>query len=100
MNKHDIVKDGQEAGYPFGMVQTLEEVLNCPQVDFRNHFDKVDHPNAGQVTYSRLPFKLSSSDLPMTTTAPRIGENTEEILEKILSYDNEKVMKLKKDNVI
>ena len=100
MNKHDVVQGGQEAGYPFGMVQTLEEVLNCPQVEFRNHFDKVDHPNAGEATYSRLPFKLSSSDLPITTNAPKIGENNEEILRTILNYDNDEIIKLQQDNVI
>jgi crotonobetainyl-CoA:carnitine CoA-transferase CaiB-like acyl-CoA transferase len=100
MNKHSLVEEGQKAGYPFGMVQTLEEVLNCPQVNYRNHFDQVEHAIGGLASYSTLPFKFSKSGQPLTVVAPKIGEHTDEILQKILSYGKDKITKLKEDRIV
>jgi crotonobetainyl-CoA:carnitine CoA-transferase CaiB-like acyl-CoA transferase len=82
------------------MVQTLEEVLNCPQVNYRNHFDQVEHAIGGLASYSTLPFKFSKSGQPLTVVAPKIGEHTDEILQKILSYGKDKITKLKEDRIV
>ena len=63
---------------PAAPLLELDEVLADPQLAHRRFFAKIDHPNAGTLTYPTAPFKMSLTP-PTFARAPRLGEHTGEI---------------------
>ena len=69
-----------------GIVQTPEDLANCPQLEAREFYQEVDHPDIGKI---KVPFRL----LNMTDTAPQyrmpaplLGQHNEEVYTKLLGY--------------
>jgi crotonobetainyl-CoA:carnitine CoA-transferase CaiB-like acyl-CoA transferase len=63
-----------------GIVQTPEDLANCPQLEARNFFEEVEHPVIGRV---RVPFRLWNMSLGGASCrrpAPLFGQHTAEIL--------------------
>ncbi|GGB63079.1 CoA transferase [Roseibium aquae] len=72
-------------GVPAGPINSVADVFHDPQVLHRNL--KVDLPATGAasggVASIRTPIRFSSSELKLTSAAPRLGEHTEEILAEL-----------------
>ena len=63
-----------------GIVQTPEDLANCPQLAERGFFHEVEHPVVGKFP---LPFKLwdmSEGGPSCRTSAPLLGQHTDEVL--------------------
>ncbi len=89
-----------EQGVPSGPVFTAEDVINDPHIAARNMLVTVDDPVAGSRKYARSPLHLSSTpDIP-TESAPRLGEDTVEILKDILKYEKNDIEQLREQGVI
>lgn len=66
-------------GVPAGMVQTIDEVYQCPHLDARDMFATIADPVAGEHRYPRFPVLFSDFD-PRYARTPRLGEHNAEIL--------------------
>jgi CoA:oxalate CoA-transferase len=67
----------------FGIVQTPEDLANCPQLDARGFYAEVDHPAIGK---ARIPFGLwgmSEGGATCHRTAPLLGQHNDEIFARI-----------------
>lgn len=67
----------------FGIVQTPEDLANCPQLDARGFYAEVDHPVIGKV---RVPFGLwgmSEGGARCRLPAPLLGQHNDEIFGRI-----------------
>ena len=83
-----------EGGAPAGPVQTVEDLVRCPQLKARNMLSEVRDPIAGKRTMVRTPARLSRSPEVPTRVPPTLGEHTTEVLSEILGYGTEKILKL------
>ncbi len=82
-------------------VSTIRDVCHNPQLQFRNYWPKVAHPELGEaLTYCGPPFKLSETPLTYKRPAPLIGEHNEEIYGKEMGFSTEKLELLKQGGVI
>ena len=73
-----------EAGLPCGPINTIEDVVNDPQVAARNMVVEVDDPNAGRVKLFGCPIKMSAFDDPHERpTAPALDGNRAAILAEL-----------------
>ena len=84
----------------FGIVQTPEDLVNCPQLESRNFFQEVDHPVIGKI---RVPFRLfnmSETAAEYRMPAPLLGQHNEEIYGDMLGYAKEDVVLLRQQGVI
>lgn len=86
-------------GVPNGPINTVDKVLEDPQVLAREMIVEVDHSKAGKVKMPGIPIKLSETPGAIKTAAPILGQHTEDILKEILSMDNEEIEELKKLNI-
>ncbi|MFC1532107.1 CaiB/BaiF CoA transferase family protein [Thermodesulfobacteriota bacterium] len=88
-----------EAGIPFGRVQTFAEVLKDPNLKARGMFKEVDH--YGEVLPLFGPYPLLS-DTPgaIRTPCPRLGQHNDEIYPNLLGLSEKEMETLKSDGVI
>jgi len=59
----------------------------------------MDHPVLGKVKNLASPIKLSRTPPKIISPAPKIGQNSEEIL-RWLNYSDEEIQKFKKNRII
>jgi crotonobetainyl-CoA:carnitine CoA-transferase CaiB-like acyl-CoA transferase len=98
--KTELVSLAQDFRFPFGMVQTTEDLLNCPQLQERDFFDRIDHPAAGTLPYPGYPYKVDGMMVGTKQRAPLLGEHNVEIYCGRLGYSREDVVLMREHGVI
>ena len=86
----------EKVGIPCGPVNSIEQVVNDPQVQFRNMITSVDHPVAGKVHMSGIPIKFSRTPGGVTLPPPTLGQHSIEILKTHLKLSDEAIEELKR----
>jgi crotonobetainyl-CoA:carnitine CoA-transferase CaiB-like acyl-CoA transferase len=84
----------------FGIVQTPEDLANCPQLEARGFYQEVDHPVMGKL---KVPFKLwnmSASGPDYRRPAPLLGQHNQEVYPQLLGYAEDDVAELRERGVI
>ena len=92
----DILDD---IGVPNGPINTVDKVMEDPQVKARDMIVEVDHPVAGKLKMPGIPIKLSDTPGEIRTPSPLLGQHTDEILNELLGYKKEDIDKLKNEKI-
>lgn len=96
----DVMKLLQENGVPSGIVQSSKDLIDDdPQMKFRNHFVKLNHPEMGLTIYNNSPFRLSKTPTSLRKPAPLLGEDTEYVCKEIIGLTDEELQRYKEENV-
>jgi CoA:oxalate CoA-transferase len=78
------------AGLPCGPINSVEEVVNDPQVVARNMIVEVDDPTAGMVRLFGCPIKMSAFPDPhRRATAPDLDADRQRILRQLADSQRE-----------
>lgn len=88
-----------DAGIPAGPINTVPEALADPQTVARNMVVDMDHPRLGPLKALAHPVRLSATPSQARTTAPDLGEHTDEVLTE-LGIDPHKLADLRAEGVI
>jgi len=96
----DLVKIITDIGVPCGPVNTIDKVINDENTKYRKMLFEFDHPIAGKMVTANSPLNLPLTPCKDHIRPPALGENTEEVLSKVLGYSKEKIEELKKDKII
>jgi crotonobetainyl-CoA:carnitine CoA-transferase CaiB-like acyl-CoA transferase len=83
------------AKVPAGAVRTLPEALESREVKVRGLVTQVPHPTAGSVPNVALPLHFSGTPVVPPVAAPMLGQHTDEVLQELLGYTEEKVQELR-----
>lgn len=89
-----------QAGVPNGPINTIDKVVEDPQVKARDMIVEVDHPVAGKLKMPGIPVKMSETPGEVRMPAPTLGQHTGELLAELLGYDIEKLSALQDENII
>lgn len=73
--KKDLLKQCENEGIPAGPINDLSEVFDDPQVIFRRLVRKIDN-----IPTVVSPYNFSGSEMNITKSSPKLGEDTDEIL--------------------
>lgn len=91
----------QKADVPAAPIQTVDEVAEHPQVKARNMVTSLQDNGQHEISVPDLPIKLSSTPgRGAQKPAPDLGQDTTSILREFLSWDEDRMEKLKEDGVI
>jgi len=90
----------ETSGVPCAPINTVDKVLNDPQIKAREMIVELKHPVAGQMKVPGVPIKLSATPGSVDTPAPLLGQHTEELLHELLGLSKEQVDALRAKNAI
>jgi CoA:oxalate CoA-transferase len=90
----------ERMGIPCGPVNTIDKVAGDPQVNARNMIIDVQHPEAGTFKVVNSPFKFSRSSYKVEKASPELGEDTEDILERLAGITKEEISRLRDEGVV
>ena len=96
----EILQACLEHRIPCAPVKTFDQVIQDPQLNSRNYFQEVHHPEGGKYRYPGLPYRLSQSPCKIVHPAPALGQHNEEIFCGKLGLDSEEMEKLARSGVI
>jgi crotonobetainyl-CoA:carnitine CoA-transferase CaiB-like acyl-CoA transferase len=88
------------AGIPVGAINTIDQVVDHPQVHARGALVACRHPTAGTVRVVGPPVRLSETPGTVRTPAPLLGEHTDEVLHDRLGLDDGEIERLRREGVI
>ena len=74
-------------------INTIDKVVNDPQVNFREMIVEVEHPTAGKMKIPGVPIKFSETPCGVEKAAPVLGQHTDEVL-KEFGFDDAEIAKL------
>ena len=85
---------------PCGPIQSVDQVMEDPQILSRNMILTMMHPIAGPIKMSGSPIKLSETPPVVNRNAPELGEHTDHILRKLLDASIEDLAQWRADGAI
>lgn len=81
-------------------INSIDKIVTHEQVLAREMIVKVEHPVVGETKLPGIPIKLSRTPGAIRSSAPLLGEHTEEVLEKRLGFSKEAIDGLRKAGVV
>lgn len=87
-------------GIPNGPINSVDQVIDDPQIISREMIVEIDHPKAGRTSLPGIPIKLSQTPGKIREPAPLLGEHTAQILGDILNYSPEEIQNLRDQGVL
>jgi len=91
----------ENSGIPHSPINTIDKVMENPQLKARNMFAEVFSPETGKVIIAGNPIKMSSiPDETNIREVPEIGQHNIDIYTHWLGLSEEDIINLKKEGVI
>ncbi len=81
-------------GVPIGRVNTVDRVLNDPQVLHRQMVVEVEHATAGKLKVVGVPYKFSETPALVRSAPPTLGQHSHEVLRDLLGYSPDEIARL------
>jgi CoA:oxalate CoA-transferase len=88
------------AAVPCAPINNVEEVTENPHLHERNMILRADVPGYDGLLVPGSPLKLAGSDATPETRAPALGEDTDEVLTRLLGYDSKRLSELRQRSII
>lgn len=88
------------AEVPAGPVKTVSEALSAPSVVERGVIQTLEHPELGSISLIRPAHGLAAQRDCRSKAPPLLGEDTHEVLNRVLGLDERAIMELDSESVI
>ncbi len=88
------------AEVPHAPVWTYADVFQCPQAAARGLRLEVRDPSGRPMDLVAPPFRISGAQSPQPTAPPKLGQDTAEVLTKLLGMDAKQLDDLRRQGVI
>ena len=89
-----------DASIPCAPIANVEDVTRDPHLEARNMILHAEHSQFDGLIVPGTPLKSAgNTDIP-STRAPALGENTDEVLSRLLGYDTFRLSELRRRSII
>ena len=96
----EVLAEMEKVRIPAGPILSPQQVLEDPHIAAKGLFESVEYPGLDTpAPLMKTPVELSETPGEIRSRAPRLGENTDEIM-KELGYNQEQIMDLRNKRVI
>jgi len=89
----------QAAGVCTGVVESIKDLFEDPQLKHREHFRYFEHAVIGRHAYENLAFRLSKT-ADCQRAAPVMGAHNEYVLKELLGFDDDEIADLLEKGVV
>lgn len=89
-----------KAGIPCSLINTIDQVLENPQVKARDMVVEVHHPKAGKNTVAGIPVKMSLTPGAIYKAAPSLGEDNKSIYKEMAGITDNQFRDLTERGII
>ena len=96
----EVMESLQRAGVPAGVVQRAPDTIKDPQIKHLNALVELDHAEVGKRLYNNVAFHMSETPPLPSSTAPLLGQHTDEICRELLGMSDEEINKLKEEKIL
>ena len=96
----EVFAAGQREGLPCAPIQNVGEALRDEHFRARGYFADIEHPDAGRLTYTGAPFRLSDAPAADRSPAPRLGQHNAEVYGALLGLDAAALAALRAKGVV
>jgi formyl-CoA transferase/CoA:oxalate CoA-transferase len=90
----------QREGVPVAPINSVDQVVNDPQVLLRRMVVDLEHPTLGTVRTLGTPIAVAGGPPFQPLPPPGLGEHTEPILRQVLGYSRERIDALRQERII
>jgi len=84
----------EAAGIPFGAINTVDKLVDHPQVKARGAMVDIEHPRAGPYKLVGVPVRLTKTPGSIRSASPDLGEHTAATLQELLGLGDEEIREL------
>ena len=99
--KNELLQLSVEHGLLITPVTTIDEVVDSPQLESRNYFQSIDHPELGaSFRYPGAFVKFGATPIKYRMRPPTVGEHNREIYESELGMNASETSELKRKGII
>ncbi|MEV6781266.1 CoA transferase [Streptomyces sp. NPDC051098] len=88
------------AGVPAAAVSDAAQVLADPQLNARDHWKTLDHPEMGPSVYDNMPYRLSATPGRLRGPAPLLGDDTRDVCLQLLGLTPDEYEQLSAEGVV
>lgn len=96
----EIMEMLQSAGVAAGVVQRAPDTMEDSQLLFEHALVELDHAEVGKRLYNNIPFHMSETPPLPSSTAPLLGQHTDEICRELLKMSAGEIEKLKAEKIL
>jgi benzylsuccinate CoA-transferase BbsF subunit len=89
----------QEAGVPAGVVKNGHDLLDDPQLNFRNHVWWLEHKEIGRFPHMGGPIVFSETPAEAKLPSPILGEHSEYVCREFLGLSDKEFVALLSEGV-
>ena len=82
------IPDLEADGIPCGPINSVAEALASPQTIARGMAATVEHPTAGELALTGVPFRMSGTPAAVRRPPPTLGQHSREVLATELGLDD------------
>lgn len=94
-NAIEVARLLQAAGVPAGNAQRAPDLLNNDeQLAARGFYQRVAHPDIGEIAMDTLPLRWTDGPVPVPAPAPLLGEYNEYVLQSVLGLSDDDLVEL------
>ena len=77
-----------------------KDLLEDAQLNERGFFARLPHPVVGAQTHTGIPWILTNAPNGVRSSAPLLGQHTDEVLRDVLRYTDEDIARLREQQVL
>ena len=101
MKKYDFFQKAMEKRLVVGVVQSPQDILNCPHFAFRDSLVELEHPVVGNLRYTGPGFLADNENTASQgRAAPTMGQHNKEIYSDVLGLTEQQIELLAGSGVI
>jgi len=90
----ELMERMQSVGVMAGVVKNAKDINEDPQLEYRHHFQLLDHQEIGPHKVDNLPYQMSKTPAKLRTSGHCLGEHTEYVCTQILGIPDQEFIEL------
>ena len=99
-DRWEITRSLQAAGVAAFPSMSSKDLVEDEQLNGRSFFARLPHPEVGTQTHTGIPWILSNAPNGVRSSAPLLGQHTDEVLRGVLGYGDEDIARLREQQVL